>query len=137
MRTAATVEPKPALQPRRRRLPDGVYTQQLARLGKAREFLNQLPGYLPASWCAHVLGLARSAIPAAIRKGRVRREVLIAPDGFELELVAIQDVARIGRRRGEPGAVPPYRPRRGRGVRREGSGARTRQTGSKRPRRGS
>lgn len=92
------VTPSIALRTRRRRLADGRFSENVNQLGKLRAWAEGLPGYMPATWAQHQLRLSRNAITLAVYRGFVRSESFTCADGTKLQLVNVQDVARIGRR---------------------------------------
>lgn len=78
-----------------------------AELLKVRAWMDRLYGYVPASWAVHTLGLARSSVSNALRRGEVRREALSLPDGHVLTVVSIQDIAKLRPRKPLPAVQIP------------------------------
>ncbi len=77
---------------------------------KVRAWMDRLYGYMPASWATHTVGITAAAITNAIARGQVRQERLTLPTGHVLQLVSIQDVAKIRPRKGRtlpPVSIPP------------------------------
>lgn len=78
--------------------PTGRELATMTNRETARHFLSWLagnPGYVPASWAWHLLGMARATVSTYQSRGQIRVVRFVFPDKKILTLVSLQDCARI------------------------------------------